>query len=220
VRGAMAGGHKAIEEIVMATHAGMTTAEFEEGVKDWIAIASHPTLNRAFVQCAYQPMLELLSYLRDSGYKTYIVSGGGVEFMRPWTERVYGIPPERVIGSQIAVKFEIGKDGEPVLRRLPQIDFVDDGPGKPIAINRVIGRRPRLAFGNSDGDLQMLEWTAAGDGPRMAALLHHTDDGREWKYDRESAVGRLDKALDEARAKHWVVVDMKEDWNAIFPANR
>jgi len=216
-RGALAGGHKAIAEIVMATHAGMTTDEFAEIVKDWVAVSSHPTLDRAYIQCAYQPMLELLSYLRERGYKTYIVSGGGIDFMRPWTEGVYGIPPEQVIGSQIKTRFEIRKDGTPVLTRLPELEFIDDKEEKPIGIQRFIGRRPVIAFGNSDGDLQMLQWTAGGPGPRLAALIHHTDDGREWAYDRESPIGRLDKALDEARAKHWLVVDMRDDWNAVFP---
>jgi hypothetical protein len=217
-RGALAGGHKAIAEIVMATHAGMTTDEFAEIVKDWVAVASHPTLNRAYIQCVYQPMLELLVHLRERGYKTYIVSGGGIEFMRPWTERVYGIPPEQVIGSQIKTRFEIRKDGTPVLMRLPEIEFIDDKDAKPVGIHRFIGRRPIMAFGNSDGDLQMLQWTVGGSGPRLAALIHHTDDAREWAYDRESAVGHLDQALDEARAKHWLVVDMRDDWNAVFPA--
>jgi phosphoserine phosphatase len=218
--GALAGGEKAIAQIVMATHAGMTTDEFAEIVKDWVAVASHPTLDRAYVQCVYQPMLELLAYLRERGYKTYIVSGGGIDFMRPWTERVYGIPPEQVIGSEIKTKFEIRKDGTAVLVRLPEVEFIDDKEGKPVGIYRIIGRRPIIAFGNSDGDLQMLQWTAGGPGPRLAAIIHHTDDGREWAYDRESAVGRLDKALDEARTKHWLVVDMRDDWNAVFPTLR
>jgi hypothetical protein len=217
VKGALAGGHKAIADILIATHAGMTTDEFEEIVQDWIAVASHPTLNRAYAQCAYQPMLELLRHLRERGYKTYIVSGGGIEFMRPWTERVYGVPPEQVIGSQIKTKFELGKDGSVVLRRMPEVEFIDDREGKPVAIHRFIGRRPIMAFGNSDGDLQMLQWTAGGPGPRLAAIIHHTDSGREWAYDRESPIGALDKALDEARARHWIVVDIRSDWNTVFP---
>jgi len=163
----------------------------------------------------YQPMLELLALLRASGFKNYIVSGGGVESMRPWTERVYGIPPEQVIGSTIKTKFE-SQNGTPVLVRLPQLDFVDDKEGKPVAIQRVIGRRPIAAFGNSDGDLQMLEWTAAGSGPRLMLIVHHTDADREYAYDRQSSFGRLDKAMDEAAAKHWVLVSMKDDWKTVF----
>ncbi|HEX5131694.1 MAG TPA: HAD family hydrolase [Candidatus Krumholzibacteria bacterium] len=219
VRNALAGGDRAILDIIKASHAGMTTDEFEQIVKDWIAVASHPTLHRAYIQCAYQPMLELLAYLRANGYRTFIVSGGGIEFMRPWTERVYGIPAEQVVGSQIKVKLE-DRNGRPVLVRLPDIEFIDDGPGKPVAIHRFIGKRPVMAFGNSDGDLEMLRWTAAGKGARFCALIHHTDDAREWAYDRESAVGHLDKALDEARAKSWSVVDMKNDWKTVFPAVR
>jgi hypothetical protein len=220
LRGALAGGDKAIAEIMIATHAGMTTDEFEQIVKDWIAVSSHPTLNRAYTACVYQPMLELLAHLRERGYKTYIVSGGGIEFMRPWTERVYGIPPEQVVGSQIQTKFEIRKDGTTALVRLPGVEFIDDRDLKPVAIHRFIGRRPIMAFGNSDGDLQMLQWTASGPGPRFVALIHHTDDGREWAYDRESPIGKLDKALDEARAKRWTVVDMRNDWGAVFPTTR
>jgi hypothetical protein len=161
-------------------------------------------------------MLELLSYLRASGFKTFIVSGGGIEFMRPWTERVYGIPPEQVVGSSIKTRFEM-RDGKQVLLRLPEVDFVDDKAGKPVGINRHIGRRPIAAFGNSDGDLQMLQWTAAGPGPRFCLYVHHTDAEREWAYDRQSSIGRLDKGLDEARAKGWTIVDMKRDWRVIYP---
>jgi hypothetical protein len=160
-------------------------------------------------------MLELLGYLRENGFKTYIVSGGGVEFMRPWTEKVYGVPPEQVVGSSIKLKFEM-RDGKPLLMRLPEIDFVDDGPGKPVGIQKFIGRRPIAAFGNSDGDLQMLQWAAAGDGPSLKVLIHHTDGEREWAYDRQSPIGRLDKALDEAQRCGWTVVDMKADWNRVF----
>ena len=195
----------------MATHAGMTTAEFETLVRDWIASAKHPKTGRLYTEMVYQPMLELLAYLRANGFKTFIVSGGGIEFMRPWTEKVYGIPPEQVIGSSIKTKFEM-RDGKPVLVRLPEINFIDDKAGKPVAINQHIGRRPILAFGNSDGDLQMLQWTAAGGGARFMGLVHHTDAAREWAYDRTSSIGRLDKALDEAKAKGWTVVDMKNDW--------
>jgi len=213
---AFAGGHHAILELAMATHAGTTTDEFEKIVTDWIATARHPKTGRLFTEMVYQPMLELLDYLRANGFKTYIVSGGGIEFMRPWTQRVYGIPPEQVIGSSIETKFEI-RDGRPVLVRLPKIAFVDDGPGKPVAIQLHIGRRPIAAFGNSDGDLQMLQWTAAGPGARLCAYIHHTDAEREWAYDRQSSIGRLDKGLDEAAARGWVIVDMKRDWKRVYP---
>jgi phosphoglycolate phosphatase-like HAD superfamily hydrolase len=216
VEGAMADGMKSVVEIVMATHAGMTTAEFEAIVKDWIATARHPTTNRPFTEMVYQPMLELLAYLRANGFKTYIVSGGGIEFMRPWSEQVYGIPPEQVIGSRIKVEYAL-RDGEPVLVRLPELDFYDDKEGKPVAIHQQIGRRPIAAFGNSDGDLQMLQWTTAGDGPRFALYVHHTDAEREWAYDREASMGRLDKGLDQAQAKGWTLVDMKQDWKLIYP---
>jgi hypothetical protein len=215
VKGALAGGEPAIAQIVMATHAGMTTAEFETLVRDWIASAKHPKTGRLYTEMVYQPMLELLAYLRANGFKTFIVSGGGIEFMRPWTEKVYGIPPEQVVGSSIKTKFEL-RDGKPVLARLPELNFIDDGPGKPVGIQQHIGRRPIFAFGNSDGDLQMLQWTAAGGGARLMGLVHHTDAAREWAYDRTSAIGRLDKALDEAQAKGWTVVDMKTDWKRVF----
>ena len=216
LKGMFAGGEKAIVQLIMASHAGMTTAEFEQIVKDWIATARHPRFNRPYTECVYQPMLELLAYLRANGFKTYIVSGGGIEFMRPWVEKVYCIPPEQVVGSSIKTKFEM-RDGKPVLIRLPEVDFIDDKEGKPVGINKFIGRLPVLAFGNSDGDHQMLQWTAAGSGPRFMGLVHHTDAEREWAYDRQSSIGRLDKALDEARAKGWTVVDMKQDWKTIFP---
>jgi phosphoglycolate phosphatase-like HAD superfamily hydrolase len=213
---ALAGGEKAIAEIVMATHAGTTTAEFERIVKDWIATAKHPKTGRLYTEMVYQPMLELLAYLRANGFKTYIVSGGGIEFMRPWTEKVYGIPPEQVVGSSIKTKFEM-RDGKPVLLRLPELNFIDDKEGKPVGIHSHIGRRPIAAFGNSDGDLQMLQWTSAGEGARFALYVHHTDAAREWAYDRKSHIGRLDKGLDEAKAKGWTVVDMKADWKVVFP---
>ena len=215
VKGALAGGEHAILEIIMGTHAGMTTTEFERIVKDWLATAKHPTTQRPYTEMVYQPMLELLAYLRDNGFKTFVVSGGGIEFMRPWTEKVYGIPPERVIGSSIKVKFEL-RDGEPVLVRLPELDFFDDKEGKPVAIHQQIGRRPIAAFGNSDGDLQMLQWTTAGPGPRFALYVHHTDAEREWAYDRNSSIGGLDKGLDEAKSKGWTVVDMKQDWKVVY----
>lgn len=216
VKSALAGGEHAILEIVMATHAGITTDEFEQIVKDWITTAKHPTTKRPYTEMVYQPMLELLTYLRTNGFKTFIVSGGGIEFMRPWTEEVYGIPPEQVVGSSIKTKFEM-QNGKPVIMRLPELNFNDDKAGKPVAINMHIGRRPIAAFGNSDGDLQMLQWTVAGEGPRFALYVHHTDSMREWAYDRKSSIGRLDKGLDEAQAKGWTVVDMKQDWKIIYP---
>lgn len=216
VKNALAGGEHAILEIVMATHAGMTTEEFETIVKDWLATARHPRTKQPYTEMVYQPMLELLAYLRANDFKTFIVSGGGVEFMRPWVEKVYGIPPEQVVGSSIKTKFELQKD-QPVLVRLPEINFINDKEGKPVGINQFIGRRPIAAFGNSDGDLQMLQWTMAGSGARFALYVHHTDAKREWAYDRKSSIGRLDKGLNEARNKGWTVVNMKQDWNVIFP---
>ncbi|MGD8933527.1 MAG: HAD family hydrolase [Gammaproteobacteria bacterium] len=215
-KAALAGGEKAILEIVMATHAGTTTEEFETIVTNWITTARHPETRRPFTEMVYQPMLELLAYLRANDFKTFIVSGGGIEFMRPWAEKVYGVPPEQVIGSSIKTKYEI-RDGEPVLVRLPEVNFIDDKEGKPVGINMHIGRRPIAAFGNSDGDLQMLQWTTAGDGSRFALYVHHTDAKREWAYDRKSSIGKLDKGLDEAKAKSWTVVDMKSDWKQIYP---
>jgi hypothetical protein len=213
---ALAGGEKSIAEIVMATHAGITTDEFAKAVQDWTRTARHPKTGRAYTEMVYQPMLELLAYLRENGFKTFIVSGGGVEFLRAWAGGVYGIPPEQIVGSAIATKFEMRPTG-PVLIREPKVDFVDDGPGKPVGINSRIGRRPILAFGNSDGDLQMLEWTAGGGGARFMGLVHHTDAAREWAYDRSSHVGKLDKAWDEAVARGWTLVDMKADWKRVFP---
>ena len=210
-----AGGEHALLELVMATHAGSTTEEFSQIVKDWLATAKHPGTGRPYTDMVYQPMLELLAYLRANGFKTYIVSGGGIEFMRPWTEAVYGIPPEQVIGSSIKTEFEM-RDGAPVLVRLPEINFIDDKAGKPVGINQHIGRRPIAAFGNSDGDLQMLQWTCAGSGKRFCLYLHHTDGKREWAYDRDSSIGRLDKGLDEAKTKGWTIVDMKNDWKTIY----
>jgi hypothetical protein len=200
--------------LLMATHAGMTSEEFEKLASHWIGTAKHPKTGRLFTEMVYEPMLELLAYLRAHGFKTFIVSGGGIEFMRPWTEKVYGIPPEQVIGSSVKTKFEM-RDGRPVLVRLPEVDFIDDGPGKPVGIQMHIGRRPIAAFGNSDGDLQMLQWTAAGPGPRFCLYVHHTDADREWAYDRAN-VGGLEKGLDEARARGWTVVDMKTDWKRVF----
>jgi phosphoglycolate phosphatase-like HAD superfamily hydrolase len=216
VEQALAGGEHAMLEIVMGTHAGMTTEAFEQIVKDWIATARHPTTGRRYTEMVYQPMLELLAYLRAHRFRTFIVSGGGVEFMRPWAEEVYGIPPEQVIGSSIRTRFEV-RAGKPVLMRLPELEFVDDKEGKPVGIHQRIGRRPLAAFGNSDGDLQMLQWTTAGEGPRFALYVRHTDAEREWAYGRESSIGRLDKGLDEALEKGWTVVDMQKDWKTIFP---
>jgi phosphoglycolate phosphatase-like HAD superfamily hydrolase len=211
-----AAGEKSLLQIIMATHAGISTDDFEKIVLDWLAMARHPRFKRPYTDLVYKPMQELLAYLRGNGFKTYIVSGGGIDFMRPWTEKIYGIPPEQVVGSSGVTKFAIGPDGKPVLMKLPRIEFVDDGPGKPVGINRFIGRRPVFAFGNSDGDQQMLEWTAAGNGAHFMGIVHHTDAEREYAYDRQSLVGKLDKALDEANAKRWTVVDMKRDWNKVF----
>jgi hypothetical protein len=211
VKAALAGGQKAALEIVMATHAGMTTEEFEKIVEDWIAKARNPQTKRLYTEMVYQPMLELLAFLRANGFKTFIVSGGGMEFMRPWTEPVYGIPPEQVVGSSVKVEFEMRDDG-PVLVRLPEIAFIDDKDGKPIGINSHIGLRPIAAFGNSDGDIEMLEWATARKGVRFALLVHHTDGEREWAYDTGAT-----KALDEARAKGWTVLDTKKDWKVVYP---
>ena len=212
----LAGGEHALVKLVMATHAGNTTEEFSQIVEDWLATAKHPETGRLYTDMVFQPMLELLTYMRANGFKTFIVSGGGIEFMRPWTEQVYGIPPEQVIGSSIKTKFEM-RDGTPVLTRLPELNFIDDKAGKPVGINQHIGRRPIAAFGNSDGDLQMLQWTAAGSGLRFGLIVHHTDADREWAYDRDSHIGKLDKAIDEADRKGWTIVDMKKDWKNIYP---
>jgi phosphoglycolate phosphatase-like HAD superfamily hydrolase len=212
-----AAGEKGLLQIIMATHAGMTVEAFHQTVLDWVATARHPRFNRPYTDLVYQPMLELLAYMRANGFKTFIVSGGGIEFMRPWVEKVYGIPPEQVVGSSGVTEFRIGKDGRPVLAKLAKVEFVDDGPGKPVGINRFIGRRPVFAFGNSDGDLQMLQWTAAGGGARFMGIVHHTDAGREWAYDRRSNVGRLDKALDEGTKRGWTIADMRRDWRVVFP---
>jgi hypothetical protein len=215
----LSGGEHALLELVMATHAGMTTEEFEQIVRDWLDSARHPESGKPYTEMVYQPMLELLAYLRANDFKTYIVSGGGIEFMRPWSEKVYGIPPEQVIGSSIKTVYEL-QGNKPVLVRLPEINFIDDKGGKPVGINQHIGRRPIAAFGNSDGDLQMLHWTSAGDGARFGLLVHHTDADREWAYDRKSPIGRLDKALDKALTEGWTVVDMKNDWKVIYPFER
>ncbi len=209
-------GEKGLMELVMVTHAGMTVDEFAKTAANWIETARHPRFKRRYNQLVYQPMLELLDYLRANGFKTFIVSGGGIEFMRPWTERVYGIPPEQVVGSRIKKSF-LERDGTFVIAREAAIDFVDDKAGKPIGIHNHIGRRPIAAFGNSDGDLQMLQWTTSGEGARLGVIVHHTDAEREYAYDRKGHVGRLDKALDEAPERGWVVVDMKKDWKVVFP---
>jgi hypothetical protein len=210
-----ASGEHGIALLVTATHAGMTTAEFQQIVMKWLATARHPRFNRPYTELSYQPMIELLAYLRTNSFKTFIVSGGGVEFMRPWSERVYGVPPEQVVGSSIKTKFQM-RDGGPELFRLPELNFVNDGPGKPVGINEFIGRRPIAAFGNSDGDLEMLQWTTMSAGARLGLIVHHTDAEREYAYDRNTPFGRLDKALDAAAQNKWVVVDMKRDWKNIF----
>ena len=210
-----ASGEKGLVELMAVTHAGMTTDEFLKIVSDWLATARDPRFKRPYIELVYQPMLELLAYLRANGFKTFIVSGGGIEFMRPWTERVYGIPPEQVVGSSIKTRFQM-RDGRPTLFRLPEVNFIDDKAGKPVGINEHIGRRPIAAFGNSDGDLEMLQWTTMSGSVRFGLIVHHTDAEREYAYDRQSHFGRLDKALDAARLNQWTVVDMKNDWKRVF----
>ncbi|GEC17434.1 haloacid dehalogenase [Nitrobacter winogradskyi] len=220
LKSALATGQRELEQVLAVTHAGMTTDEFARSVITWTQTAKHPRFQRPYTALVYQPMLELLSYLRANGFKTFVVSGGGVEFMRPWMEKAYSIPPEQIVGSSGVVKFEVGKEGRPQLIKTAKIEFIDDGSGKPVGINRFIGRKPIFAFGNSDGDLQMLQWTMAGEGPHFAGLVHHTDAEREYAYDRQSRIGKLDKALDEAASKNWAVIDMKKDWTTIFPQTR
>lgn len=215
-KAAIASGEAGIVELVAATHAGLTTDEFTKVVNDWLATAKHPTTGRRYTEMVYQPMRELLAYLRANGFKTYIVSGGGIEFMRPWTEKSYGIPPEQVIGSTGGLKYEV-RGGVPVIVKLPTVLHIDDKEGKPAAIQRHIGRRPIAAFGNSDGDLAMMEWTAAGPGLRFCLFVHHTDAEREWAYDRKSSIGRLDQGLDVAKQKGWTIVSMKDDWREVWP---
>jgi hypothetical protein len=217
LKAAAAGGERGLVEVLLATHAGNTTEEFEQIVKDWIATAKHPKTGKLYTEMVYQPMLEVLAYLRANGFKPFIVSGGGIEFMRAWTEKAYGISPEQIIGSSVKTKFEL-RDGKPVLVRLPEANFNDDKGGKPVGINQHIGRRPIAAFGNSDGDLQMLQWTAAGPGTRFCLYVHHDDADREYAYDRQDHLAKLDKGLDEAAAKGWTVVSMKDDWKTVFPA--
>ena len=210
-----AAGERGLVELIMATHAGMTADEFEAIVKNWLATAKHPKFKRTYTECVYQPMVELLAYLRANGFKTYIVSGGGIEFMRPWVEKAYGIPPEQVVGSSAKTKYEV-RDGQGVIVRLPEIDFIDDKAGKPVGIHKFIGRRPVMAFGNSDGDFEMLEYTTTGKGQRFGLLVHHTDAEREYAYDRKSHFGKLDRGLDEAARRGWIVASMKDDWKTVF----
>jgi len=210
-------GMKPVLRLLTQANSGMTTDDYDRTIRTWLGTARHPRFNRPYTELVFVPMIELLGDLREHGFKTYIVSGGSIEFIRPWAEKAYGIPPEQVVGSLSQVKFELGKDGVPVLRRLPNLfEFVDDGPGKPVAIYRAIGQRPLAAFGNSDGDLQMLQYTAAGSGARLALIVRHTDEVREWAYDRKSRIGKLDKALDEAERRGWTVVDMKKDWKRVY----
>jgi phosphoglycolate phosphatase-like HAD superfamily hydrolase len=227
IKGLAAAGEKGLLEIVAATHAGMTTDQFAQTVSQWMATARHPRFKRPYNELIFQPMLEVLAHLRASGFRTYIVSGGGIEFMRPWVEKAYGIPPEQVVGSSGKLKYELRsvpggglRDDKPVLVKLPEINFIDDKAGKPVGIEQFIGRRPVMAFGNSDGDYEMLRWTTAVAGPgkpRFGLIVHHTDAEREWAYDRDSHVGRLQKALDEAPSRAWIVVDMKRDWKVVYP---
>jgi hypothetical protein len=211
-----AAGEAGVAELMAATHSGMTTDEFSKVVSDWIATAKHPTTNKLYTEMVYQPMLELLKFLRSHGFKTFIVSGGGIEFMRPWSERVYGIPPEQVIGTAGGLKYELRRDS-PTILKLPVLVLNDDKEGKPVGIQRHIGRRPIAAFGNSDGDFQMLEWTTSGAGPRLGVIVHHDDADREWAYDRSSHIGRLERGLDEGPRRGWTIVSMKRDWKQIFP---
>jgi len=218
-KAALAAGEKAIFGVIAATHAGMTPTEFDGVVRDWLKVARHPRFKRPYTDLVYQPQLELLAYLRANGFKTFIVSGGEAGFMRAWADGVYGIPPEQTVGSRIGLKYEL-RDGKPLLERMPTLDFIDDGPGKPVGIGRFIGRRPILAFGNSDGDYEMLQYTTTGTGPRLGLIVHHTDAEREYAYDRDTHVGKLDKALTEAPKAGWVVVDMKKEWKTIFPPEK
>jgi hypothetical protein len=215
MKAALAGGEKSLTEVLAVTHTGITTEEFDKVVADWLAASRHPKTGQPFTSMVYKPMIELLDYLRANGFKTFIVSGGGVEFMRVFAEKTYGIPPEQVVGSSGKERFEMG-DGKPVIVKLSEVDFVDDGPGKPVGIQKFIGRRPIAAFGNSDGDLQMLQWACSAPGPRLCLYVHHTDATREWAYDRASPIGKLDRGLEEAKAGAWTVVDMKSEWKQIF----
>lgn len=216
VKTLLASGKEGLLKLIAASHAGMSASEFRETVADWVETARHPRFDKKYTELVYQPMLQLLDYLRSNGFTTYIVSGGGIEFLRTWSERVYGIPPAQVIGSSIQTEYDV-VDGPPILFRLPKTNFINDKAGKPIGINQHIGKRPIFASGNSDGDFEMLEWVTSGDGARFGLILHHTDVDREYAYDRESHVGRLDKALDEAADRGWTVIDMKNDWKEVFP---
>jgi hypothetical protein len=216
---ALAGGEKQIGAIMMATHAGMTDEEFNRVVQDWVATAKHPQTKKAFTEMVYQPMLELLDYLRANGFATFIVSGGGIDFMRPWTQQVYGVSPNQVVGSSLKVKFEV-RNGAPVIFRLPEVNFVDDKAGKPVGIHQHIGKRPVFTAGNSDGDYEMLQWTSTGQGPRFGLIIHHTDSVREWAYDRNSSIGKLDKGLTDAAKYNWQVVNMQKDWKTIYPGDK
>jgi hypothetical protein len=216
MKSVMAAGEPGLMQIIAASHFGNTTDEFASIVSEWIGSATHPISRRHYNEMVFQPMLEVLTYLRANGYKTYIVSGGGVEFMRPWVEKTYGIPPEQVVGSRAKVKYE-ARNGAPALVRQAEIDLIDDKAGKPVGIHQVIGRRPAIAFGNSDGDFEMLEWTTAAAGPRLGVIVHHTDADREWAYDRESHIGQLVRGLDEGPKRGWVIVDMKNEWKVIYP---
>lgn len=217
IENALASGTEGLLAMSAATQTGMGTEAFKVMVAEWIASARHPMTGRPFTEMVYQPMLEVLDYLRANGFKTYIVSGGGIEFIRAWAEPVYGIPPEQVIGSRTQTVYEM-QDGRPVIMRQADIEFIDDREGKPVGINQHIGRRPLIAFGNSDGDFEMLEWTTSGEGLRLGVIIHHTDEDREWAYDRESSIGHLERGLDEGPGRGWVIVDMAEDWNEVFPA--
>jgi phosphoserine phosphatase len=216
LKSAAASGERGLLQMMMATHAGMTSDEFARTVETWLAVARHPRFERPYPELVYQPMLELLAYLRGAGFKTYIVSGGGIEFMRVFAERLYGVPPEQVIGSTIRTRYEV-RNGTPTIVRLPEVDFVDDGAGKPAGIHKLIGRRPIAAFGNSDGDFEMLEWATAAPGPRLGLIVHHEDAAREYAYDRGSPIGRLQRGLDEGPRRGWTIVSMKADWKRIFP---
>jgi phosphoserine phosphatase len=214
-----AGGEKGIAELIAATHAGMTTDEFAQLVREWVKTARHPVTKRPYTEMTYLPMRELLDYLRANGFATWIVSGGGVEFLRVVSEELYGIPPQQVVGSSIGTRYEV-RNGRPVIVRLPEIDFIDDRAGKPVGINKFIGKRPIAAFGNSDGDFEMLEWTTSAPGPRLGVIVRHDDAAREFAYDRASPVGRLARALDEAPQRGWTVVGIRDDWKTVYPPPR
>jgi phosphoglycolate phosphatase-like HAD superfamily hydrolase len=212
---ALASGEKGLMTMLAATHANTTDEEFDKIVSDWVKMAKHPRSQKPYTEMVFQPMLEMLDYLRDNGFKTFIVSGGGIDFMRPWAEEVYGIPAEQVVGSSLKVKYEV-KDGKPTIMRTPELNFIDDGPGKPVGIHQHIGKRPVFVAGNSDGDYEMMQWTMTNPMPHFGVLIHHTDADREWAYDRESHIGKLNKGLDDAAKYGWQVVDMKKDWTRVY----